>query len=435
MIREVDDIKKRGQYKNNKFENKRSTTDEYTTERIYNGNKKNTVNKHPVSKTTDVDHITPIDVIEKRYSGLTTEQQKKLANRDYNLALTNSKLNRSKGALENHEYLLRQIKKGEPENLKTTVNMLSKEAGSRTSQRVEATGIMFQNDSKNFVSGVKDNLAGSVVPLASEGIRQMMEVVQGEKEFDEAVKEIGRTALNKVADETQKAAKDILMNKISQSSSMFLKGIKESSNFSKLVCVSEIVKESAIKYLNGEISGEELVEEIGVKGTSMIAGMIGGQVGKEIGKMVGSVVGSLILPGIGTAAGFITGEIVGNVIGTIITSVSCGMIMSFFNDYKNRDRYKLKDKELKMIENAALKEMKIQRDNLKKTIENQYNIWNQEIQSGFDMIITNACEECYSIEDVTGGLDKVLSVFDCSVKFKTKDEYKKQLNKTLVIEL
>lgn len=63
--------------------------------------------------TTDDDHITPLKVIEERFPNLSSEQQEQIANQYYNLALTNSKLNRSKGALENHEYLQRQFKTGQ----------------------------------------------------------------------------------------------------------------------------------------------------------------------------------------------------------------------------------------------------------------------------------------------------------------------------------
>lgn len=113
MAREIDDIAKRKQYREEQFDGKRSTTDEYRGGRIFSGNSPSASYKHPIEKLTDNDHITPLEVVAERYPNLSKEQQKQIANQYYNLALTNSKLNRSKGALENHEYLQRQFKTGQ----------------------------------------------------------------------------------------------------------------------------------------------------------------------------------------------------------------------------------------------------------------------------------------------------------------------------------
>ena len=129
MVRDIDDVSKRNRYKDEQLGNKMSRKDDYTRERKFKGNKADAKHRHPSNKTLDTDHITPLNVVKKRYPELTKEQQQKLANNaQHNYALTNSKLNRSKGDLENHEYLIRQFKKGEGENLETTTRMLAKEA-------------------------------------------------------------------------------------------------------------------------------------------------------------------------------------------------------------------------------------------------------------------------------------------------------------------
>lgn len=108
---QVDDINRRNNaadsYKNRSFGNKKSITDEYTGKRIFYN-----ANKHINEKQSNVDHIVPLDEQIRRYgSDLTPEQIRTMANADANLANTNASLNKSKGALNNHEYIAKNILK------------------------------------------------------------------------------------------------------------------------------------------------------------------------------------------------------------------------------------------------------------------------------------------------------------------------------------
>lgn len=108
---QVDDINRRNNaadsYKNRSFGNKKSITDEYTGKRIFYN-----ANKHINEKQSNVDHIVPLDEQIRRYgSDLTPEQIRTMANADANLANTNASLNKSKGALNNHEYIAKKYSK------------------------------------------------------------------------------------------------------------------------------------------------------------------------------------------------------------------------------------------------------------------------------------------------------------------------------------
>lgn len=105
---QVDDINRRNNaadsYKNRSFGNKKSITDEYTGKRIFYN-----ANKHINEKQSNVDHIIPLDEQIRRYgSDLMPEQIRTMANDDANLANTNASLNKSKGALNNHEYIAKK---------------------------------------------------------------------------------------------------------------------------------------------------------------------------------------------------------------------------------------------------------------------------------------------------------------------------------------
>ena len=186
-----------------------------------------------------------------------------------------------------------------------------------------------------------------------------------------------------------------------------------------------------MKYINGEIDGQEFVEQVGVKGASMVAGMIGGQVGGELGGIIGAALGTLALPGVGTVAGYVTGEVIGQVLGTIITTVACSAIVTVLNVSKHLDDYKLTERQIRILETDALREMENQRGKFREIVEREYKVLDETIQNGFDQIMRSACEENGNIQGIADGLDQILSVFGKNVKFRTIEDYEAQLDMPL----
>lgn len=455
MAREIDDVYKRKIYKEQQYGDKKSRTDDYTGERVFMGNDIYGKYKHPTNKTSDTDHITPIGVVEERYKSLSKEQQKILVNNEkHNYATTNSKLNRSKGDLENHKYLIRQIKRGRPEKLKTSVTMLAKEVDSRVHMDVEATNMYVENISDAivhkarkiakrgnnkvkyasgaFVTGATDVLVNSVIPLTAEAVRKLCKVANGEESLGDAAKEMGKVVVDvAVTGGTNKLVLDVINSKVGKSKNALFSKLANSNEVAQIITVAMIVKESAVKYINGEIDGKEFIEEVGVKGTTMVAGMIGGSIGGEIGTILGGIAGTVALPGVGTAVGVVAGKVIGEVLGTIITTVACSAIVSVYNTSKHLNDYKLKENEIRKLEAEALKEMKNQRDKFRSIVESKYKYWDEKIQNGFNMILSSACEQTFNLQGVTDGLDKILILFGKRVAFKNLDEYEAQLDMPL----
>lgn len=455
MSREIDDVYKRKKYKEQQYDDKKSRIDDYTGERVFMGNERDAKYKHPTNKTSDTDHITPIGVVEERYKRLSKEQQRKLVNNEkHNYATTNSKLNRSKGDLENHKYLIRQIKKGEPQNLKTSVKMLAKEVDSRAHMDAEATTMyaknvsdtivpkateiakqttnMAKSASGSFVTGATDTLVKSAIPLTAEAVRKLCKVANGEESLGDAAKEMGKVVVDvAVAGGTNKLVLDVVNSQLRNSKNAVFSKLANSNQVAQIVTVAMIVKESAVKYINGEIDGKEFIDEVGVKGATMVAGMIGGSIGGEIGAILGGIAGTVALPGVGTAAGVVAGKVIGEILGTIITTVACSAIVSVYNTSKHLNDYKLKESQIRKLETEALKEMENQRDKFKSIVEREHKYWDEEIQNGFNMILSSACKQTFNLQGVTDGLDKILALFGKSVAFKNLDEYEAQLDMPL----
>lgn len=459
--REIDDVTKRNNYKKAILNGKKSTIDEYEAKRIFEGNKKDAIRRHPSNKTTDTDHITPIAVVENRYGDLSKEQQTKLANNEkYNYALTNSKLNRSKRGLENHEYLLRKVKKvtisvkngdfsgaGEKgtEVLKLAPRMLSKEAKSRARMAVDGNYYRAVNakdklsaDSKrygdSFAAGATEALTGALIPLTVEAVSQMCKVASGEKSLGEAAGDMAKyTVGTAVVGGARRLIVDQANFMMTNSGNPLFQKIASSGQIGQITAVALIVADSAERYLNGEIDGREFIAEIGEKGTMMVAGMIGGEIGSEIGTFLGLAAGGLV----GAAAG----KVIGKVLGTVITTAACSgiiLVSSAVKDIretvKHLDDYRKKERELAMIRTEALAEMERQREKFRAICAEEFGRWDETFAEGFDRIMESACEGVYSAKGVAEGLDEILRIFGRSVRFGTVEEYEAQLDSALVLQ-
>ena len=442
MARELDDVYIRQLYKDAMFDGKKTTIDEYTGEKIYYGNKKDAIRKHSVSKTSDIDHIVPIDVVKRLYPDLSPDQQRLLVNNLRNYAITNSSLNRKKGGFENHEYLLKQLLSGEPEDIKTTINMIVKEIDSHAVMGFEAAEMRIYNAktaiSQNvtqltsqlptglketgtaFADGAKNALIDSTIPLVVESVNNLIQVAKGEKEFKEAACDVGKTALEIAVTGGVNKMIDLIPE----------------GHMKQIVNVAVIVKDSAFKYLNGEITGHEFIEEVGVKGAQMAAGIIAGEVGKEIGLIVGSAIGTTILPGIGSIAGAAIGQIVGQVVCSMIVTATCGLIVTARDTLKHMDDYKKKESQIRRLTSNALAEMENQRNIIKNIVKTENEKWDKTVDEAFNIINSSFDSEISMSESfarVTSGLDTILSLFGKQVMFNSADEYRSQLDTVLVI--
>lgn len=380
MVRESDDINKRKKYKKECFGNKKSTRDEYTDERIFSGNRKDASRRHPTEKTADIDHITPIDKIDQRYKNWTPEQRKELANMERNYAVTNSKLNRSKGNRENHEYLIREFKKGQSADWDTTINMLGLEVQSRTAIRCKATMQKVPEAPKAGVYAVKN----AEVELLMITITNVVDVVNENKDTSDAVGDVvGATAGIYAA-----GAMDQLLT-------------GGAGGVQKVIAVASVMKDSFMKYLNDEIDGQQFVEEAALQGVQLLAGNI-----------------AYVVSG-------------GNILVSMIASYACSMICNEI--VKIRDSYKsIKSMQteylsrLNRVMNEMIQELHVQRENLRVALQKEQLTWSQAIDTGFEQIFEGALN--YDIQTVSSGLDTIMELFGTEVVFKNTNNVRSFFN-------
>lgn len=382
--------------------------------------------------SAETDHINALkDVhdVAKHNPFLSDSDFKEIMNSDENYRILSKKDNTSKGEQSDWKVI---TDKNNGMSSEARVQMAKEKVGSDIALQGKFAVRTVENIGKEFATGAKDTLVKSAIPLTAEAVRKLCKVANGEESLGDAAKEMGKVVVDvAVAGGTNKLVLDVVNSQLRNSKNAVFSKLANSNQVAQIVTVAMIVKESAVKYINGEIDGKEFIEEVGVKGATMVAGMIGGSIGGEIGAILGGIAGTVALPGVGTAAGVVAGKVIGEILGTIITIVACSAIVSVYNTSKHLNDYKLKESQIRKLETEALKEMENQRDKFKSIVEREHKYWDEEIQNGFNMILSSACEQTFNLQGVTDGLDKILALFGKSVAFKNLDEYEAQLDMPL----
>lgn len=380
----------------------------------------------------EADHINALkdvhDVV-KHNPFLSNSDFEEIMNSDENLRLLSKKDNASKGEQSDWNIITNRNKEMSSE---ARVKMAKDKVRSDISLHGKFTARTAKNIGKEFTAGAKDTLVKSAIPLTAEAVRKLCKVASGEETLGDATKEMGKVVVDvAVAGGTNKLLLDVVNSQLRNSNNKVFTKLANSNGVAHIISVAVIVQESAVKYINGDIDGKEFIEEVGLKGATMVAGMIGGSIGGEIGAILGGIAGTVALPGVGTAAGVVAGKVIGEILGTIITTVACSAIISVYNISKHLNDYKLKESQIRRLETEALKEMENQRDQFRSIVEREYKYWDEEIQEGFNMIFSSACEQTFNLQGVTAGLDRILALFGKSVAFKNLDEYEAQLDMPL----
>ena len=402
----------------------------------------NNISKKWAGYAAEADHIIAVkdayDIV-KTNPFLTDEEFKKIINDKRNFRVLSKQINTSKGDKSDIKVIAEKNKA----NQSSEYNISVKGKATMLAQHTEAVAIVggkvvaktTENIVKEGSAGAVNNVYNNVIPLTREAVDVMCRTALGEYTLQEAGGHIAkRTTEVAVVGGAKQLAEDMLSRQIQNNPDGLLSKLVTSPQYNQIIQVALVVKDSAIEYLNGNITGEQFIERVGQDGTKMVVGMIGGQVGKEIGGIIGTILGTGTLPIFGSLLGKEAGEIIGELLGTIITSVACSAIMACQDTIRHMTEYKSYEKEIQIIEKHVLQELEYQRNRFKEIVENEFNYWDENVKQGFDTLLRFSCEETFSIEKVNEGLDKILSVFGTETKHKNVEEFKKTFGETLTLK-
>ena len=410
MSREIDDVYKRKKYKENRYDDKKSTTDDYTGERIFRGNTSNAIHKHPSHKTSDTDHITPIKVVESRYDRLSKEQQKALVNnQNHNYATVNSKLNRSKGDLENHQYLLRQFLNGTPETFQTSARMLSKEAESRITMHIEATGMYTENALKNFsVKCSRDDLKtinhvglesatyAAIFASTLSVMQNTADIVKGDIGLNDALK-------NVFFDISSSATSAYVFGAIGKKLSI------GDSEAGLLVAGTIQISQQIFEYIDGNVDGYQLISTVAETAALISAA--------HIGKELGCILGDILIPIP------IVGAYIGAYLGEMITTAICNEVINtikLVNEYaKLYQEFEKHNNKMISLYKRAEHEIRASQARLEYIIQQENEELSRAIKQGLNEIALGTQNN--SFEQILSGITTIGNEFGLNEEDYTKD--------------
>lgn len=395
-----DDVSKRNKFKKEYFGDKKTQKDYYTGKTVHSSSnsakEKYGKNKY-TNHSTDVDHIIPVKKVHeslKKNPFLNDEDIKRIANDESNYRMTTSKLNRQK---RDNSNLKVAFNSDIDVPLEGRAKMVVDQVKAETKVTINATTATVKNASIEFSDGAINSVQASAVPLMVEGVNNLIKVANGDKEFSEAVKDMGKlTGEVALTGGAMKVVTTGATNLMKNSSTQLLSDIANSNQVTQIITVALILKDSTIKFINGEISGSEFFEEIGKKGVELVAGSIG------------AFVGQMLIPI----------PVLGAMIGSMITSIACGELFKSIKSLKDHEK---KVDSIERLAASALSEMRNQREILKGIVEKELKVFDDSVSSGFNKIYDSMISN--NMEGFAEGLDTILSVFNETVMFKTREEF------------
>lgn len=411
-------------FKDSVFGDNETITDSYTGETLYKSHKKakeeysSEYSKH----AAEADHVNSLKSIHekaKKNPFLSDDDVKEIANTKENFRVSSKHDNASKGEKSDFAVVL---DRDSDFSLKGKAKYAGEKVKSDVVLTAKFTARTAENISGLAVDSAKNSIENNAMKFVEYGVEHIIDVATGEENFEDAAAGFGALAVETVGKDVAKDVIDaaLVNNALYQS-------LKNSSVLGELIQVGTIVAESASRLIDGEITAEEFMLEIGDKGAIMVAQMIGGEVGAVVGEIIGISAGGLFGAG--------AGKVIGQAIGTMIATVACNVVIAIrtniINNLKSLNDYKLKEKAIHKLEMEAIAEMEHQRQKFRSIVESEYRKWDENIEAGFDMMMSSACLEIYDLQGITDGLDRILSVFGKSVMFKNLDEYESQLDMPL----
>jgi len=291
-------------FKNQAFNGGKYIKDAYSSNRLYQ-TKAEAVAKYGDNfnnHLAQTDHTVPLKKVYEKYRNnpfMDDESIRELANLDENYAMINGHINQSKGELSNIEYVEKNSQKLSES---TQTAMIDEHGNAVSAMQNKAMKKQIQAAGKAFA-------LGAAVGGTASAISNIRDYQNGEIDAGTAALNIAKDTVTSGGKATVSAVAinttgQMLINKtagtaIAESCEKFVAG----GGVAKAAIVLAEVGKSTVRYLKGDITGEEFASELTEKGVSLstsftlgaqfgvVGGLVGGVPGAVIGEIVGNIVG------------------------------------------------------------------------------------------------------------------------------------------------
>lgn len=248
-------------------------------------------------------------------------------------------------------------------------------------------------------SGIENAKSAAVLSGAISTAQNVVSIVKGDKDFSEAVKDIAIDTTSGAATAYIIGASDTAIRGFMASSKngVFLNLSK--TNMPAMIATSTVqIGKSLVRYANGEIDSLQLIEELGEKGTGMMAASFG------------AAIGTVIFPGVGT--------VIGGMVGYMTSSTIYNSCIQVLRD--ERLSYERREK-IHAISIAAIEAMKIQGNELLELTERFYKNRQHVFQTNISMI--DLASQELNLELFTQSLNNIAIEMGGVLQFKSFEEF------------
>lgn len=250
-------------------------------------------------------------------------------------------------------------------------------------------------------AGVTQAFYGAAVGGAISIIKNLVELVKGEKTDKDAVISIGNDTIK--AGSLSFAigfSGSMIKGTMQNSSSIYIRTLSKTNVAATLVSSVDATTKTLEKYIRGKITGLECFEELGETGTTQIASVMFGTIGQMV----------IPVP--------VIGSIIGSIIGYVFTSSCYKVVVSALKEEK------LAYKERVQMERECAEVIK-----LIKQYRNDCDLYIQRYLTDYRVTFNKAFKQMYksmSLNDIDGfiiGANKITQKLGGNVHFRNKKEF------------
>lgn len=254
-------------------------------------------------------------------------------------------------------------------------------------------------------AGMEGAKSGAIVGGGIATVQNIVDVVRGKKDFDEAVVDISKTtAFSAGTGYVMTYGSTALKACMQNSSTTLIRSLSKTNMPAAIVTTAVSSIKSIGQYFSGEISGTECLETIGKTGAATVSSMAYGAVGQML----------IPIP--------VAGAIVGSMIGYTLSSLCYSNLMNALN------RAKLAKEERIRVEREcteAIKAIRVYRKEMNKYMDAYLNDYRTAFNNAFQDIKT-----ALSIGDVDGcidGFNQITRKLGGDVEFNNMEEFDKRM--------
>lgn len=280
--------------------------------------------------------------------------------------------------------------------------------------KTSGTGSRFKN------KVLKDTTSTAADAVVSHGIDNVVAVVNGDKDLATAAKDTAQGAIVTTAKIQAKKHGTVVVEKAivevtkkvaskmgTQASKQVVisAGGKLAANAAPVIGVAIDAGETLIKYLNGDITGAECIQELGEKGT--------GAVVASITSMAGGAVGSIFGP-----VGTVVGAAVGSFIGYIATSCFYGVVNQLLQGHEEARK---RHEELHKMRMDLIRMMQERRAEFERVTEELFAERSRIFKASFEQI--ERAMQSDDIDAFNDALGRLIGSYGKELQFKNFDEF------------